>query len=111
MEFTRIRPSIKKQDLGPDPTAKKKKDPYPISIKIFRISQDPDPQPCFILYCIAGSIIPPGDEFADVHERVKYFCGVTNEELLEKLRLGCVCVSETDPQDLRLRFILLYVRT
>ena len=33
-----------------------------------------------------GNLIPPGDEFADVHERVKYFCGVTNEELLEKLR-------------------------
>ena len=30
--------------------------------------------------------MPPNDEFADVHERVKYFCGVTNEELLEKLR-------------------------
>ena len=28
------------------------------------------------------------DELArsDVHERVKYFCGVTNEELLEKLK-------------------------
>merc|ERR1712198_646668 len=24
--------------------------------------------------------------FADVHRRVKYFCGVQNEELLEKLR-------------------------
>ena len=32
------------------------------------------------------NLIPPSDEFADVHDRVKYFCGVTNEELLEKLR-------------------------
>ena len=30
--------------------------------------------------------MPPNDEFADVHRRVKYFCGVQNEELLEKLR-------------------------
>jgi len=33
-----------------------------------------------------SSLIPPADEFSDVHERVKYFCGVTNEELLEKLK-------------------------
>ena len=61
-----------------------------------QIRHNSDPQPSFILYCyycIAGSIIPPGDEFADVHERVKYFCGVTNEELLEKLRLGFDCAA------------------
>lgn len=33
-----------------------------------------------------NNLIPPSDEFADVHDRVKYFCGVTNEELLEKLK-------------------------
>lgn len=33
------------------------------------------------------NLLPPGDEFADVHERVKYFCGVKNEELLEKLKV------------------------
>ena len=34
----------------------------------------------------ADNLIPPGDEFAEVHDRVKYFCGVTNEALLEKLK-------------------------
>lgn len=33
-----------------------------------------------------NNLIPPTDEFADVHDRVKYFCGVTNEELLDKLK-------------------------
>ena len=33
------------------------------------------------------NLLPPGDEFADVHDRVKYFCGVKNEELLEKLKV------------------------
>ena len=37
---------------------------------------------CFFL----DNLIPPADEFADVHERVKHLCGVTNEELLEKLK-------------------------
>jgi dsDNA-specific endonuclease/ATPase MutS2 len=36
---------------------------------------------------MSDNLIPPGDEFEDLHERVKYFCGVTNEELLEKLRV------------------------
>ena len=35
---------------------------------------------------VADNLIPPSDEFADVHDRVKYFCGVTNEELLDKLK-------------------------
>ena len=35
---------------------------------------------------LVDNLIPPSDEFADVHDRVKYFCGVTNEELLEKLK-------------------------
>lgn len=33
-----------------------------------------------------NNLIPPSDEFAEVHDRVKYFCGVTNEELLDKLK-------------------------
>lgn len=33
------------------------------------------------------NLLPPSDEFADVHDRVKYFCGVKNEELLEKLKV------------------------
>lgn len=39
----------------------------------------------FLLF-VADNLIPPSDEFADVHDRVKYFCGVTNEELLDKLK-------------------------
>ena len=35
----------------------------------------------------SDNLLPPNDEFADVHERVKYFCGVKNEELLEKLKV------------------------
>lgn len=33
------------------------------------------------------NLIPPGDDIADLHDRVKHFCGVKNEELLEKLRV------------------------
>ena len=32
------------------------------------------------------NLLPPGDEMADLHDRVKHFCGVKNEELLEKLK-------------------------
>ena len=39
---------------------------------------------CYFL--LLDNLIPPSDEFAEVHDRVKYFCGVTNEELLEKLK-------------------------
>lgn len=38
------------------------------------------------LFFYIDNLIPPSDEFADVHDRVKYFCGVTNEELLDKLK-------------------------
>ena len=30
--------------------------------------------------------MPPDEDIADMHDRVKHFCGVKNEELLEKLR-------------------------
>merc|ERR1719412_895786 len=33
------------------------------------------------------NLLPPGDEMADLHDRVKHFCGVKNEELLEKLKV------------------------
>ena len=34
----------------------------------------------------SDNLLPPGDEMADLHDRVKHFCGVKNEELLEKLK-------------------------
>jgi len=33
------------------------------------------------------NLIPPGEDMANVHDRVKHFCGVKNEELLEKLKV------------------------
>ena len=39
----------------------------------------------FVFDC-SDNLLPPGDEMADLHDRVKHFCGVKNEELLEKLK-------------------------
>ena len=36
--------------------------------------------------CPADNLLPPDEDIADMHDRVKHFCGVKNEELLEKLR-------------------------
>ena len=71
-------------------TAKVRKDSFVSNILILdphiNIYQDLISLLILISVKTADNLLPPGDEMADLHDRVKHFCGVKNEELLEKLK-------------------------